>query len=273
MLRQGRHPAATIYESLGADFFLALAPGWLNLGLWEGPGDAAEAAAAPRRLVETLCEPLPPGGVILDVGNGLGVQDLVVAERLRPSRLVTLNLSEFQLRAGRRALNDAEALPVVGDAVHLPIATRAVDGLLSVEAAFHFPSRAAFYAEARRVLCPGGVLSMSDILAPRMARDPLELFVGAANMRIWGLRPAVVAGPDEIARLLRMAGFVDVAVQTCGAAVFDPALRFARQRLRQHDLDGVPRGQQWAARLMIPQYELLRRRGMLEYILAQAVAP
>ena len=33
MLRYGRHPAATVYDSIGDHFFLALAPGWLNLGL------------------------------------------------------------------------------------------------------------------------------------------------------------------------------------------------------------------------------------------------
>ena len=29
MLRYGRHPAATVYDSIGEEFFLALAPGWL----------------------------------------------------------------------------------------------------------------------------------------------------------------------------------------------------------------------------------------------------
>ena len=45
MFRQGRNPAARVYESIGSDFFLAPAPGWLNLGLWEGPGSEAEAEA------------------------------------------------------------------------------------------------------------------------------------------------------------------------------------------------------------------------------------
>ena len=63
MLRYGRHPAATVYESIGEDFFLALAPGWLNLGLWEGDGrDPFEAPVAVRRLVETVATPLPKGG-------------------------------------------------------------------------------------------------------------------------------------------------------------------------------------------------------------------
>src|SRR5215204_892427 len=71
--RYGRTPAATVYDSLGDDFFLALAPGWLNLGLWEGDGtDPPEAPLAVRRLVTRLAEELPTGGDVLDVGNGLG---------------------------------------------------------------------------------------------------------------------------------------------------------------------------------------------------------
>ena len=56
-----------MYESIGSDFFLAPAPGWLNLGLWEGPGSESEAEAACRRLVETVAAALPKGGAILDV--------------------------------------------------------------------------------------------------------------------------------------------------------------------------------------------------------------
>src|ERR1700734_1970894 len=101
MFRQGQNPAARVYESIGSDFFAAPAPGWLNLGLWEGPGAEGEAGDACRRLVTTLASALPAGGVILDAGNGLGTQDPVIAEAVRPRRLVAVNVTEWQLRAGR----------------------------------------------------------------------------------------------------------------------------------------------------------------------------
>src|SRR4249920_825544 len=76
-----RHPAATVYDSLGSEFFLALAPGWLNLGLGEGDGsDPEEAPVAVRRLVQRLVNDLPIGGDVLDVGNGLAEQDPLIAE-------------------------------------------------------------------------------------------------------------------------------------------------------------------------------------------------
>ena len=36
VLRQGGNPAARVYESIGPDFFLAVAPGWLNRGCGRG---------------------------------------------------------------------------------------------------------------------------------------------------------------------------------------------------------------------------------------------
>ena len=143
MLKQGRNPAARVYESIGPDFFLAMAPGWLNLGLWEGAGSEEEAEDACRRLVGTLAAALPAGGVVVDVGNGLGTQDPLIAQSLHPRRLVAVNITEWQLAAGRDRLREAAAAPVVGDAVRLPVADAAVDGILSVEAAFHFRSRKA----------------------------------------------------------------------------------------------------------------------------------
>jgi hypothetical protein len=86
----------------------------------------------------------------VDVRNGLGAQDPLIAQSRHPRRLVAVNITEWQLTAGRDRLREAAAAPVVGDAVRLPIADAAVDGILSVEAAFHFRSRKAFFEECYR---------------------------------------------------------------------------------------------------------------------------
>ncbi|MGH8934951.1 MAG: methyltransferase domain-containing protein [Acidimicrobiia bacterium] len=271
LFRMSRHPAVVVYDSLGADFPLAPAPGWLNLGLWEGPGDPDEAPRAVRRLVETLSARLPEGGVIVDVGNGLGVQDPVIARVARPRLLVALNITESQLRAGRGPLAEARARPVVGDAVRLPLADRSADGVISVEAAFHFASREAFFREVRRVLRPGGVLSMSDVTAERAPRTPAELLAALGLMRFWGLRRSALASWPEVARLAEKADLVDVEVEPVGHRVFDQVLSLTRQRLE--DRPELPPVLQLAARLALRQWALLWRRRMMEYVLLRARAP
>jgi len=273
LLRYGRNQAATVYDSIGPDFFLALDDGWLNLGLWEGDGsDQAEAPRAVRRLVETLATDLPKGGVILDVGNGLGAQDPLIAEVAAPERLIALNITESQLRAGCGLLAAAGAHPVNADATRIPLRDGCVDGVISVEAAFHFRSRARFFAEAFRVLRPGGVLTMSDVATQRMPRTPVELVAGLTQLRAWGLGWGAVATADDIGGAAQAAGFRKLHVRLVGDRVIGPALAFVRRKL---DRDGhaVPPSFRLACRAMLAQVELLWRRGLVDYVLLSAIRP
>jgi erythromycin 3''-O-methyltransferase len=272
MVRYGGRPAETVYDSIGEDFFLALAPGWLNLGLWEGNGsDAAEALDAPRHLVEKMAADLPKGGVILDVGNGLGVQDPVIARIANTRALAALNITLSQLRAGRDSLAEAGAWAVNGDATRIPLRAGSIDGLISVEAAFHFPSRDRFFQEAHRVLRPGGVLTMSDIPTNRYPLGPREALAALSQLRVWGLRRQAAATPGEIAAAAERAGFHDVQVELAGERVIGPALRFVRLRLdRAHLAREMARSYELAARIMVNQVELLWDRRIIDYLFLRA---
>ena len=271
IVRQGRNPAARVYESIGSECFVALAPGWLNLGLWEGPGTEADAGAACRRLVQTVASALPTGGVVVDVGNGLGTQDPLIAESIRPRRLIAVNVAEWQLSAGRGRLREAAAAPVVGDAARLPLADGVADGLISVEAAFHFRSRRAFFEECYRVLRPGGVLSITDISTERWPRSPAELAAGLAQLRVFGLRPGAAMTAGQIAAAARAAGLAEVEVTRCGDRVIAPALRVIGARLSRSA--PAPFGHRTAAHVLVRQVELLWRRRIIDYLLLRAVRP
>ena len=273
MFRYGRRPAETVYDSIGSDFFLSLAPGWLNLGLWEGDGsDPAEAPVAVRRLVERLAAALPTGGDVLDVGNGLAAQDPVIAEVARPRSLTAVNITWSQLVAGRGRLRDAGARAVRADACLLPFADGSFDGVISVEAAFHFASRADFFRGAHRALRPGGVLTMSDVATMRYPRGPREAVAAAAMLRAWGLRTSSAAGADRIAAAARAAGFVDVRTDLIGDRVVAPALRFVRDRLDGGDHD-AGRSLALAARVMVGQADVLWERGLVEYLVLTGRKP
>lgn len=262
-----------MYDSIGPDFFLAFDDGWLNLGLWEGDGsDPHEAPVAVRRLVTRLADVLPKDGAIVDVGNGLGAQDPLIAAVARPARLITLNITRSQLVAGRERLARAGAAGVNGDATRMPLRDGSADGMISVEAAFHFSSRERFFAEAFRVLRPGGTLSMSDVPTTRRPRGPLEAIAGVTQLRVWGLPSAAATSPERIAAQVRRAGFVHVETELVGDRVIGPALRFVRGRLRSGELE-APLGMRLASRVMLAQLELLWRRGMVDYLLLRAAKP
>jgi SAM-dependent methyltransferase len=272
MLRFGRNPAATVYDSIGPDFFLALDDGWLNLGLWEGDGrDPSEAATAVRRLVTRMANDLPTDGDILDVGNGLAAQDPVIADVAQARHLTALNITLSQLRAGRERLTAAHANAVNGDASRMPFAPAKFDGVISVEAAFHFPSRPAFFAEAFRVLRPGGVLTFSDVPVLRFPATPREAVAGLAMLRLWGIRAHAAATPLEIERQVAAAGFEDVRASLEGARVIGPAFRAVHARLDQPDAGSVP--ERFAARTMLREAEVLWEHGVLEYLFVVARKP
>jgi MPBQ/MSBQ methyltransferase len=96
---------------------------------------------------------------------------------------VAVNITKWQLTAGKDRLRQAGAAPAAGDAARPPLAGQTVDGIISVEAAFHFRSRKAFFAECYPVLRPVGVLSISDISAQRWPVTPAEPLAGLTQLR------------------------------------------------------------------------------------------
>jgi len=237
------------------------------LGATTGPNEDASDVVA-----SVLAAELPPGSDIVDVANGLGAQDLVIRSVARPRNLVAVNITESQLRSGRARLEEASATPLVADATALPLADVSADGIISIEAAFHFPSRHRFFAEARRVLRPGGVLSMSDVSAERSRTlSPLEAVAGLTNLRVWGIRRRSLMTSAQIEAALIATGFVNVRVRDVSHRVFPPAIRFFRQRLRTvHD---GPLAYRWGSGLLLRQWELLAARDVMRYLLVRAEVP
>jgi ubiquinone/menaquinone biosynthesis C-methylase UbiE len=103
---------------------------------------------------------------VLEVGPGVGYFSGEVARRVGPEgRLVCVDIQREMIGALRRRLlreGVTNVLPTVGDALDLPLAEGSVDCAFLVTVLGEVPDRAKALAELRRVLKPGGILSITE---------------------------------------------------------------------------------------------------------------
>ena len=140
--------------------------GYYNVGHWDAATSSlAQACAA---LVRRVAAPAHArnlclrGDVMLDIGCGLGASTAELAAVFPLPRVIGVNVSFAQVAHARQQYPDLHFCTM--DATRLGFADASVRCIASIEAAFHFRSRFDFLAEACRVLQPGGMLLMSDML-------------------------------------------------------------------------------------------------------------
>lgn len=180
------------------------------------------------RAVESLR--LRGGETVLDLCTGTADLLLALAPPRGPAaRAVGVDFSAEMLRLGRAKLRRAPAHGAIdllrGDAEHIPLGDRSVDGVTIGFGIRNVRDRAAALAEARRVLRPGGRLAILEFGEPRAAllraaygwyfRRLLPL-VGRLVSRhpgAYAYLPASVRAfpaPDAFCALVEQAGFSGV---------------------------------------------------------------
>jgi SAM-dependent methyltransferase len=189
----------------------------VHLGYWDpalpadAPSQPGEFAVAQRRLTSKAlaCTGIQPGDLVLDVGCGFGgtLDALASIPRLW---IVGVNVDKRQLSlcadiappaGGRLSL-------VAADATALPFPAASFACVLCIEAMFHFSSRAAFLAEAARLVRPGGVVLTTDIFLTEPARgSPWSAGLMAEILRRdFGPWPDLWAASSDLAPLAASCG-------------------------------------------------------------------
>ena len=178
----------------------------IHFGVWEEPDEASDDLDESIQAMDRMCQHLielaeiRDGQEVLDVGCGFGGTVASLDDQFSGMRLTGLNIDARQIEVARqrvrpRAGNRLEF--VVGDACQMSFGRDAFDRVLAVECIFHFPSRKAFFEHVRRVLRPGGNLTMTDFLPSE--GTPAGQFDDPTDL-LWGPHTAIdVQGYRELA--------------------------------------------------------------------------
>jgi SAM-dependent methyltransferase len=116
----------------------------------------------PRALVAEVQRTAPEARTLLDVGSGFG--SFVLAAREAGIDALGIELEPFEVEYARGRLraahpeNDPAAVYLEGSGLALPFPDASFDVLTSWNVVEHVPDRPKLFAEAARVLRPGGVL-------------------------------------------------------------------------------------------------------------------
>jgi SAM-dependent methyltransferase len=239
LLGRGGDDPTAVYDLLSAHNNLGRDTLYLNMGYWRQARDYDGACEALALLLAERAR-LAPGQRIVDAGFGFGDQDLLWARRF-DVRIVGFNVTAAQVEVARARAADAGLADRVdlrlGSALATGLPDGSVDRVLALESAFHFRSREAFFAEARRLLKPGGRIAIADLCAA--ATRPRGLFdrlAAAVARRSWQMPAANDYDADGYLERLAAAGFVDLAVERITDDVFLPFGAYARVRQADPDI-------------------------------------
>ena len=177
---------------------LACAPAEANLGL--GCGNPGAIAA------------LRPGEVVLDLGSGGGLDCFLASRQVgETGRVIGVDMtpdmvSRARENAARGGYTNVEFR--LGEIEHLPVADSVVDVILSNCVINLSPDKRAVFADAFRVLRPGGRLAISDMVA--IAPLPEEAL---GDMALWSACVSGAPSVDELRATLREVGFEQICIQ------------------------------------------------------------
>lgn len=175
----------------------------------EVPADALNASLGCGN--PTALATLEEGQTVLDLGSGGGIDVLLSARRVGPTGFVYgLDMTEEMLELARKNQTEAGVTNVEflkGTIEHIPLPDESIDVIISNCVINLSADKRKVFAEAFRVLKPGGRFAVSDIVVrgeiPQQIRRSVELWIGCV---------AGALDEKDFRAGLETAGFVDVSI-------------------------------------------------------------
>jgi tocopherol O-methyltransferase len=182
----------------------------LHHGYWiTGNESTEEAAANLTRLVANQAG-MKPGDRVCDLGCGYGAA-AILWQRDFGAAVTGITISEKQFLHGRSAAAGSSNIQLLcGDALESGLPSQTFDVVTAIESSEHMPDKARFFAEAYRLLHPGG----RCVVAAWLTRDHPARWVAKHLLDPIcreGRLPSM-ASAQEYRDMLGAAGFRDIQV-------------------------------------------------------------
>ncbi len=180
-----------------------------------------------------------PGNWVLDVGCGVGVDTIPLAQIVGPAgKVIGIDIDEACIdEAKRRAQEagvDAWTEHRVADAAHMPFDDDLFDACHSERVFMHLPNRAEVLAEMIRVTKPGGRIALIDPDGATTSVATWEADIERRFNPLWNLLQRNPFAGREAYRLFKEQGVQEVMVDIVALPVFD--LDLARYLIKMEDL-------------------------------------
>lgn len=211
-----------LYYSIFTDFFVMLGQGshMLNYGQ-EGLCDATVSQ-------------LPKQGKWLDVGCGVGGPATYLAKAHPQLDITGINITPHQVALAQDVIRQSRVgdrvRVIEGDACNMPFAEgKQFDGLYAIETAFHFPDKAAFAREAKRVLKPGAKFACADMVIRESGIEGKNSIVTQLFHNWLGVMSMYTA--TKWKKTMEDAGFTNVEIEDVTATALKDGLQEANRRI------------------------------------------
>ena len=154
---------------------------------------------------------LKPGQTVLDLGSGAGLDCFFAAKKVGESgHVIGVDMTPAMIE---RAQSSAERLNIQnvefrqGYLEALPVESNTVDVIISNCVINLAPDKSRVFAEAFRVLKPGGKLAVSDIVTDGPLPDPIKKSLSA-----WAGCVAGAVEASEYVDLMKSVGLTDISI-------------------------------------------------------------
>jgi arsenite methyltransferase len=195
--------------------------------------DESERAALPEAAVQaslgcgnpTALADLRDGETVLDLGSGGGIDVLLSARRVGPSgKAYGLDMTDEMLDLARANAASARAQNVEflkGEMENIPLPASSVDVVISNCVINLSADKDRVFAEAFRVLKPGGRLAVSDVVV--RGHLPFEI---RRSVELWAGCVAGALDESDYASKLAQAGFREISLEPTRIYHVDDARAF-----------------------------------------------